>query len=56
MNVALTRARESLWIVGNCDILARDPVWKAMLDSAYKRDLIASVNDFDHFSRRSVVI
>jgi len=50
VNVALTRARESLWVVGNANFLARDKIWKAMLDSAAERQLIASPNDFDRFA------
>ena len=53
MNVALTRARLSLWIVGNCEVLCRDRVWKALLDSAQERNLIASIDDFDHLAHQS---
>lgn len=52
MNVALTRARLSLWIVGNCDVLARDRVWKALLDSAQHKNLISSIDEFDHLSNK----
>ena len=50
VNVALTRARESLWIVGNCNFLAKDAVWKGMLDSAADRKLIAAPHDFDRLA------
>ena len=50
VNVALTRARESLWIVGNCNFLAKNAVWKGMLDSAADRKLIASPHDFDRLA------
>ena len=50
VNVALTRARESLWVVGNANFLARDSIWKAMLDSAAARELIADPRDFDRFA------
>lgn len=47
LNVALTRARHSLWIVGNCEFLARSDrtqVWKNLFDNAASRDLIAKTN------------
>ena len=50
VNVALTRARESLWIVGNCNFLAKNAVWKEMLDSAADRKLIASPHEFDRLA------
>ena len=50
VNVALTRARESLWIVGNCNFLAKDAIWKAMLDSAADRKLIVAPHEFDRLA------
>ena len=50
VNVALTRARESLWIVGNCNFLAKDALWKAMLDSAADRKLIVAPHEFDRLA------
>lgn len=40
MNVALTRARTSLWILGNQDSLARNKVWRRLLDNCRKRNCI----------------
>ena len=47
VNVALTRARESLWIVGNCNTLTQDKIWANMLDSAQKSNVIAKASDFE---------
>lgn len=46
VNVALTRARYSIWIIGNCHVLSNDPVWKALLDRAYDRNKMANYNQF----------
>jgi superfamily I DNA and/or RNA helicase len=32
MNVALTRARHSLWVVSNCKALIQSPPWKALIE------------------------
>ncbi|CUM67907.1 uncharacterized protein PRCAT00005618001 [Priceomyces carsonii] len=40
MNVALTRARTSLWILGNAKSLLRNTVWKELLDDAKLRNSI----------------
>ncbi|KAL6452796.1 SEN1 Helicase SEN1 [Candida maltosa Xu316] len=40
MNVALTRARTTLWILGNKDSLSRNKVWNELLTDAQKRDCI----------------
>ncbi|GAQ88481.1 protein with P-loop containing nucleoside triphosphate hydrolase domain [Klebsormidium nitens] len=40
MNVALTRARNSLWIVGNSAALKRNPHWAALLSDAAGRGLV----------------
>lgn len=37
MNVALTRACTTLWILGNKNSLARDEVWKRLIEDAEKR-------------------
>mmetsp|Transcript_14261 Transcript_14261/g.21959 ORF Transcript_14261/g.21959 Transcript_14261/m.21959 type:complete len:796 (+) Transcript_14261:1-2388(+) len=52
MNVAFTRARQSFWVVGNCNVLSKDNVWRSMLDCAYQRHLICSAEDFDHMMQR----
>jgi senataxin len=38
MNVGITRAKSSLWILGNSDSLARGVVWKRLLDDAQERN------------------
>ncbi|KAL5978010.1 hypothetical protein ACLOJK_037033 [Asimina triloba] len=44
MNVALTRAKLSLWIVGNARTLRTDHNWAALLNNAKERDLVISVS------------
>lgn len=43
MNVALTRARLSLWIVGSAQTLQRNSDWSALIEDAKKRNLVISV-------------
>ncbi len=40
VNVALTRAKHSLWIVGDCDTLYSDAVWRNLIDDASQRCLL----------------
>lgn len=40
MNVALTRAKTTLWILGNKDSLSRNEVWKKLLTDAGERNCI----------------
>ncbi|KAH0486038.1 MAG: uncharacterized protein KVP18_004706 [Porospora cf. gigantea A] len=41
LNVAITRARDALWIVGNAPTLRASPSWKAMIDYArYKNHML----------------
>lgn len=42
MNVALTRARTSLWILGNSDSLSRNKVWNLLLKNASSRQVISN--------------
>jgi len=42
VNVALTRAKQSLWVVGNCDYLRTDSLWNNLIADAEQRRLIAS--------------
>lgn len=37
MNVALTRARTTLWVLGNKDSLKRDKVWRKLINDAESR-------------------
>ncbi|KAH0487960.1 MAG: hypothetical protein KVP17_003964 [Porospora cf. gigantea B] len=39
LNVAITRARDALWIVGNATTLRASPSWKAMIDYARYKNL-----------------
>lgn len=41
MNVALTRAKHGLVIVGSRDVLVEDPHWRAVLDFCYRNGLVA---------------
>jgi len=41
MNVAITRAKELLVVVGNADLLSRrDPYWKGFLQFALRHNLL----------------
>ncbi|KAI8324439.1 P-loop containing nucleoside triphosphate hydrolase protein, partial [Martensiomyces pterosporus] len=40
MNVGLTRARKSLFILGNSNMLVVSPLWKSLIDDATRRDLL----------------
>lgn len=60
MNVALTRARLSLWILGNARTLQTNPNWAALLKDAKQRNLVLSVKRPYHImfktsSRRNFV-
>ncbi|TVY83658.1 putative helicase MOV-10 [Lachnellula suecica] len=44
MNVALTRAKYGLIVVGNRDILLQDPNWKAFLEFCERNGLMAGVD------------
>lgn len=46
VNVALTRAKHSLWIVGDCDTLYSDVVWRNLIDDASNRCLIRDHSNF----------
>ncbi|CAM6095945.1 unnamed protein product [Calypogeia fissa] len=43
MNVALTRARFSLWIIGNAATLKANSSWASLVSNAERRDVIYSV-------------
>ena len=45
MNVALTRPKEVLWVVGSCKSLIQSTPWKALLDDAVHRKIIWSMDD-----------
>lgn len=43
MNVALTRARTTLWILGNKASLKRDKIWNKLISDAESRNCVTSV-------------
>lgn len=49
VNVALTRAKHSLWVVAHCEMLNRDPLWNKLIDDAGQRKLIAESSDLERF-------
>lgn len=44
MNVALTRAKQSLWIVGQSDTLTVNPEWSKLIDSVRERSCLTTVD------------
>ena len=42
MNVAITRAKAALWVLGSAGTLGRSPVWAAMLANARERGVVIS--------------
>ncbi|KAJ2908318.1 DEAD-box type RNA helicase, partial [Coemansia aciculifera] len=40
MNVGLTRARKSLFVLGNADMLVANPLWRQMIDDVKTRGLL----------------
>lgn len=46
LNVAITRARLALWMVGDCRALSRSSHFKALIDDAVSRDLYCYVFSF----------
>lgn len=49
MNVALTRAKFALWIVGNSKMLSQNTHWKRFADFVKKNDFLVEVDDIDKF-------
>lgn len=43
MNVALTRAKSTLWVLGNAASLLANKTWKDLIDDAKSRDLLIDV-------------
>ncbi|TID30357.1 hypothetical protein CANINC_001059 [Pichia inconspicua] len=50
MNVALTRARASLWIVGSVEVLSSNKTWRDLYQDAESRGLVTKA--FSGFTRR----
>jgi senataxin len=48
MNVALTRAKFALWVVGNSQMLSQNSHWKQFIDFAKENNFCIN---FDFFSR-----
>ncbi|GJP68522.1 hypothetical protein CLOP_g25215 [Closterium sp. NIES-67] len=46
MNVAITRAKRALWILGNAESLQRSPAWAALIDDAKQRGCFLSSDAF----------
>ena len=42
MNVAITRAKRALWILGNCQTLKASPTWRALIEDAQQRGCLIS--------------
>ena len=40
MNVAITRSKMMLWIVGDMETLQTDEAWKALIEDAERRALV----------------
>ncbi len=40
MNVAITRAKQALWVVGNLRTLRGDPTWSALIEDASTRGMV----------------
>lgn len=49
MNVAITRARASLWIIGSSQLLEQSPAWRALLRDARNRGAYHSDADVKRF-------
>jgi hypothetical protein len=58
MNVAITRAKELLVVVGNGELLQRDPYWKSFLQFALRNKLwvfsIYFYSDINRYPQRYV--
>ena len=46
VNVAMTRAKQSFWVVGDCDALEVDPVWRKFVEDAASRSFIRNSQNF----------
>jgi senataxin len=53
MNVGLTRAKSSLWVLGNSESLIRGRFWKKLVDDAQARDCYTSGNLREMLSKSS---
>ena len=53
VNVSLTRAKHSLWIVGNAPILKADELWNTLIHDIVSRNLMAQPMQLHHFTSQS---
>lgn len=49
INVALTRAKRSLWVVGNSDVLKANYVWKRLIDHFEREGMLRDGSNQDDF-------
>lgn len=54
LNVAITRAKSSMWILGNSSILTRNAVWKNLIVDAQNRGLYSQVLNSDGKTRSQI--
>ena len=47
-NVALTRAKCALWIVGNAEVLKSNALWSRLVTMLEHRDAVRPIEDFRH--------
>ena len=52
MNVALTRAKHSLWLVSHCATLNQDALWKNLISDAKKRNLVAQETELRQLTKQ----
>ncbi|KAI9657447.1 MAG: DEAD-box type RNA helicase [Bathelium mastoideum] len=53
MNVGLTRAKCSLWVLGNAASLSRGEYWKKLVENAKARNVFTDASTFDSALKRS---
>ena len=52
VNVALTRAKRSLWIVGNEEVLKSSDLWRKLLQEMDQKRVLRRADEFrDNFSQ-----
>jgi len=52
VNVALTRAKHSLWVICNCNYLRTDPLWNDLIADAESRQLVAPLTLLNKYENR----
>lgn len=56
VNVALTRAKRSLWVVGNSDVLKANHVWKRMIDHFEREGVLHDGSNQDDFHSKGYTL